>query len=471
MKPIRLTIILVAAVLLSLDAFASAQQQQRRRPNVVLIVADDLGYADVGCQGQSKDVRTPHIDSIAGAGVRFTNGYVSGPVCSPTRAALMTGRYQQRFGFEQNPRGPSEENVFGLPLDEVTLPQRLKEAGYATGMFGKWHLGHAKGMLPHERGFDEFFGFAGGAHRYIKNDEPQTDANAIQRNGKPVGEKEYLTDAFTREAVSFVERHKDERFFLYLPYNAPHSPMQAPEKYLSRFPDGDEKRRAFLAMLSAVDDGVGQVMAKLREHGLEEDTLVIFFSDNGGPTQGNGSLNTPLRGIKGETLEGGIRVPFVMQWKGQLPAGQVEDRMIFQIDLFPTILVAAGATPPEGQSGDGKDLLPYLKGGNKDALHASLFWRFGPRRAIRSGNWKLQWNGDEKQGLYDLSKDIGEAHDVAAANPQVVDRLMAEWKQWDAQLMEPRWPGRLEGGPAATGAGQSKPADAAARPRRRGRQQ
>lgn len=445
MKRIESLLLVVFGMLLSLAAFVSAQQQ--RKPNVVMIVADDLGYADLGCQNLSKDVKTPHIDSIAAGGVRFTNGYVSGPVCSPTRAGLLTGRYQQRFGFEQNPQRGAHDR-FGLPLDEILLPQQLKRAGYATGMFGKWHLGSNEGMQPHERGFDEFFGFTGGAHRYVNNQKPQVnESNAIQRNGKPVGETEYLTDAFTREAVSFIDRHKDEPFFLYLPYNAPHTPMQAPDKYLSRFPnEKDEKRRTFLAMMSAVDDGVGEVLAKLREHKLEEDTLVIFFSDNGGPTPGNASLNTPLRGRKGETLEGGIRVPFMMQWKGRIPAGKVDDRFIVQLDLFPTIVALAGGELPQGVTIDGKDLLPYLAEGNTDTIHETLYWRFGPRRAIRSGNWKLQWDGDETPRLYDLATDIGEANDLAAANPQVAERLMGEWKKWDAQLMKPRWPGRLEGG-------------------------
>ena len=429
---------------------AASATTQGRKPNVVLIVADDLGYADVGCQGQSADVRTPHIDSIAKSGVRFTNAYVSGPVCSPTRAALLTGRYQQRFGFEQNPKGQAEEKAFGLPLDEVTLPQQLKTAGYATGMFGKWHLGHGKGMLPHERGFDEFFGFAGGAHGYFKNAQPQTGNNAIQRNGTPVGETEYLTDAFTREAVSFVERNKDKPFFLYLPYNAPHSPMQAPEKYLARFPDEkDPKRRAFLAMLSAADDGVGRVLATLRDLKLDEDTLVIFMSDNGGPTFGNSSLNTPFRGGKGETLEGGVRVPFMMRWSGRLPAGKVDDRVIVQFDLFPTILALAGVDVPRDRVIDGKNLIPYLVAGNNQVIHESLFWRFGPRRGMRFGNWKLQWNGDETPRLYDLANDVGEVADLAAANPRVVKRMLVDWREWDAELMPPRWPGRLEGGPNA----------------------
>jgi arylsulfatase A-like enzyme len=458
----------VVAVLVVFSTLTALPVEAARKPNVILIVADDLGYADLGCQQQSRDVKTPNIDSIAANGVRFTNGYVSGPVCSPTRAGMLTGRYQQRFGFEWNPRGAVEEAAFGLPRDEITLPQQLKKAGYATGMFGKWHLGHQTGMLPHERGFDEFFGFAGGAHRYVNNATPEDNPNAIQRNGTPVGESEYLTDAFTREAVAFIERNHDQPFFVYLPYNAPHSPMQAPEKYLSRFPDvKDENRRAFLAMLSAVDDGVGAVLAKLRAHKLEENTLVIFISDNGGPTLGNGSLNTPLRGRKGDTLEGGVRVPFLIQWADRLPAGKVEDRMVIQLDLFPTILAAAGAESSAGVALDGKDLLPYLSGANDATIHETLYWRFGPRRGVRSGEWKLHWNGEQTPRLYNLSKDIGEANDLAAAHPDVAQRLRASWDAWDAQLMKPRWPGRLEGdgGETAGAADASKPA--APRNRRR----
>jgi arylsulfatase A-like enzyme len=429
-------------------ALPASGQAAQRKPNVVLIVADDLGYADLGCQGQSTDVKTPNIDALAAAGVRFTNGYVSGPVCSPTRAGMLTGRYQQRFGFEWNPQAAQEEATFGIPADEVLLPQVLKQAGYATGAVGKWHLGHAPGMPPYERGFDEFFGFLGGAHRYVKNEKPEPGSdNAIRRNAVAVGEKEYLTDAFTREAVAFIGRHKSEPFFLYLPYNAPHTPLQAPPKYQSRFKGvQDPERRKFLAMLSALDDGVGRVMGALKEHGIENDTLVIFLSDNGGPTPGNTSLNTPLRSTKGSTFEGGVRVPFMMSWPGRLPAGKVEDRTIVQLDLFPTILAAAGAAAPAGRSLDGKDLLPYLaESGNASAIHDTLFWRFGPRRGTRDGNWKLQWNGDVTPALYDLSKDIGESTDVTAANPDVAQRMMAKWKTWDAELTAPRWPGRLEG--------------------------
>lgn len=460
----RLNVMLLGVLWVMVCA-VGAGAAEARKPNVVIIVADDLGWADVGVHQQSKDVKTPNIDALAAAGVRFTNGYVSGPVCSPTRAGMLTGRYQQRFGFEQNPLGPQEEIDFGLPLDEVTLPQQLKKAGYVTGMVGKWHLGTRAEMRPPKRGFDEFFGFLGGAHRYVNNDAPaHDDQNAIRRGDEPVGEKAYLTDAFTREAVSFIQRHKDQPFFLYLPYNAPHSPMQAPEKYLSRFAEvKDENRRAFLAMLSALDDGVGEIVKTLREQKLDENTLVIFFSDNGGPP-GNTSLNTPFRGTKGSTFEGGVRVPFMMRWKGKLPEGKVEDRMIVQLDLFPTILAAAGAELPQGKKLDGKDLVPYLTGKEQGTVHEALFWRFGPRRGMRAGDWKLQWNGEDPAALYNLADDPGESKNLAGAKPEVVEKLMGQYKDWDAELMDPRWPGRLEGDGGAP-AGASKPAGPARRKR------
>jgi arylsulfatase A-like enzyme len=472
-------ILLVSGTLLLLAATPAPVQGQTPkpapggqspRPNVVLIVADDLGYADLGCQGQSKDVKTPSIDSLAAGGIRFVNGYVSCPVCSPTRAGLLTGRYQQRFGFEQNPRNGGDDPAFGLPTDQVLLPQLLKQAGYATGAIGKWHLGHKPEMRPLQRGFDEFFGFLGGAHRYINNQNPDPqDNNVVRRGDQPVGEKEYLTDAFTREAVSFIDRHQAGPFFLYLAYNAPHSPLQAPEKYLARFPDvSDSRRRTFCAMVSALDDGVGQVLAHLREHQLETNTLVIFMSDNGGPTPGNTSLNTPFRGRKGQTLEGGIHVPFMMRWAGHLPAGKVEERMLIQLDLFPTLCALAGARLPAGLQLDGVDLLPYLAGHNPKPIHTTFYWRFGPWGAIRSENLKLQWDSPQHH-LYDLSQDLGEAHDLAASAPGSVQRLETNYQAWSSQLMKPRWVGRLEGGGGGAGADdEAEPGSAPAR-RRPGR--
>jgi len=309
-------------------------------------------------------------------------------------------------------------------------------------MVGKWHLGHHQGMLPTQRGFEEFFGFTGGSHKYLDNQQPQNDTNAIRRDEKPVGEREYLTDAFTREAVSFIQHHKDEPFFLYLPYNAVHTPLQATQKYLDRFPEKtDPQRRTLLAMISALDDGVGAVLNELSTQHLEEQTLVIFLSDNGGADGDDGSQDATLNGSKGTTFEGGIRVPFIIQWKGHIQP-RVENRMIIQLDLFPTILAATGTAPPANVDLDGVNLLPWLVEEKPEPIHDALYWRFGGRRAIRSGDWKLQWEGNEAPHLYDLSKDIAESNDLAGSHPKVVRSLTQKWKKWNAQLMKPRWKGR-----------------------------
>lgn len=410
-----------------------------RRPNIIVIVADDLGYADVGFHG-CRDIPTPNIDSLARGGTRFTSGYVSCPVCSPTRAGIMTGRYQQRFGHEFNPGpqmngGLSEE--FGLSLDEATLPQLLKAAGYATGMVGKWHLGAGPKHHPLQRGFQEYFGFLGGAHPYL-NLRPD-GARSVFRGTEPVDEKEYLTDAFAREAVAFIDRHRQASFFLYLTFNAVHTPLQAIAKYLERFPKiEDVRRRTYAAMLSAMDDAIGAVTAKVREAGLDEDTLLFFFSDNGGPPLANASRNDPLRGAKGTTFEGGIRVPFVIQWKGRVPAGKVYGQPVISLDVLPTSLAAAGAKPPEGRLIDGVDLLPYLAGGKKGTPHETLYWRFGKQKAIRRGNLKLHVNG-EAQELYDLVTDIGESKNLAASEPVRLKELQDALAKWESELAEPRW--------------------------------
>ncbi len=350
------------------------------RPNVVVIVADDMGYGDVGVHG-CRDIPTPHIDSIAKAGVRCTAGYVSAPQCSPTRAGLLTGRYQQRFGHESNGAIPGS----ALPLTETTLAARLKAAGYATGLVGKWHLGDDADHHPLERGFGEFFGFLGGANPYL----PQGRSGVVPRilrGREDAREEGYLTDAFAREAVSFVDRHKDGPFFLYLAFNAPHGPLQASVTYLKRFESiKDEKRRTYAAMVSALDDAVGAVMAKLHAAGLDERTLVVFLSDNGGPTDVNGSSNAPLRGVKGETREGGIRVPFLLRWPGRLPAGAIYDRPVIQLDLHPTALAAAGAPVPADATPDGVDLLPYLTGSKSGDPHELLYWRFSRCPGRRPG--------------------------------------------------------------------------------------
>jgi arylsulfatase A-like enzyme len=422
-----------------------------QKPNIVLIVADDLGAGEIVCGGQ-QEIPTPHIQSIARAGVCFTNAYVSCPVCSPTRAGLMTGRYQQRFGHEFNP-GPATDadERFGLPLEEITLAGGLKKLGYATGMVGKWHLGYRPKFRPLDRGFDEFFGFLGGAHSYV---DAKADAtNPILRGNDPVDEKEYLTDAFAREAVAFIERHKSEPFFLYLPFNATHAPLQAPDKYTNRFSQiGDARRRTYAAMLSAMDDAVGAVVEKLRASQLEENTLVFFIGDNGGPTPRTSSKNDPLSGFKGQVWEGGIRVPFVAQWKGHLPEGKVYGEPVIALDILPTAVAAAGGSASSGPPLDGVNLLPYLSGEKTGSPHEMLYWRFGPQWAIRKGNLKLRSTPQDGVQLFDLAADVGEKHNLAGEKPELAAQIRRDYEAWNAQLIEPRWAGGRRRAARAAGA-------------------
>jgi arylsulfatase A-like enzyme len=441
-----------------------AQARPARKPNIVILLADDLGFADLGFQG-CKDIPTPRIDALARGGVRFTNGYVSGPYCSPTRAGLLTGRYQTRFGHEFNP-GERENGVpIGLPITETTIADRLKSAGYATGLVGKWHLGGAPRFHPQKRGFDEFFGFLGGAHPYFAG-----QGVPILRGTEPVHESEYLTDAFGREAVSFIQKHKDHPFFLYLAFNAVHTPMHADDRRLKLFPDiKDKQRRTYAAMLTAMDEAVGKVLDTIRASGLEEDTLIFFFSDNGGPTMPgttvNASSNAPLRGSKRTTLEGGIHVPFVLNWKGKPWSGSTYDQPIIQLDILPTALAAAGVDVKAGAKLDGVNLLPYLEGKEKRPPHDVLYWRFGAQSAIRRGDWKLvrhdlTVDGDAGEAgprnragiavsaprLYNLANDLGETKDLSAQNPEKARELQELWNRWNATLVPPLWgSGGLQG--------------------------
>lgn len=406
-----------------------------RRPNVIVIFSDDHGWAEISCNAKT-DAPTPHIDSIAANGVRFTDGYVTCPVCSPSRAGLLTGRYQQRFGHEGNPRPQMDRRNWGLPVSEKTMGDYFRELGYVTGAVGKWHLGDNAPFHPNRRGFDEFFGFIGGAHPYL--DPTLKSFNMIQRDGKPVDEKEYLTDAFAREAVSSIERHKSKPFFLYLPFNAVHSPLDTPPKLAESFPEiKDPKRQAYARVQKSMDDAVGQVLAKVREAGIEEDTIIVFLGDNGGPTPGTTSSNLPFKGYKTQVFEGGIRVPFVMQWKGRIPAGQVESRPVSSLDLLPTALSAAGGKAPALL--DGVDLMPYLTGANRARPHSALYWRFDEQSAIRLGDWKLARHQRLGARLYDLRDDPGEAKDLSEENPAKVTELQKVWDEWDFGNKKPLW--------------------------------
>jgi arylsulfatase A-like enzyme len=419
-----------------------AADASKSRPNILVILADDLGYGELGCQG-GKDVPTPHIDSLAKNGIRFTNGYVSCPVCSPSRAGLMTGRSGVRFGIELN---PGFSHAIGLPRSEKTIAEYLKAAGYATGMFGKWHLGFKPAMQPTGRGFDEYFGFLGGAHSYVDAEGDHDPANTITRNGQKVKSIDYTTDAFGREAVAFIEKHHDQPWFVYLPFNATHGPLQAPEKYTSRFPNLQGGRRTFAGMLSALDDNVGSVLAKLRELKLEDDTLIFFLSDNGAPNHADTkNSNLPLRGYKAELLEGGIREPFIIQWKGRLPAGKVDDRPIIALDILPTALAAVGVSGAANL--DGVNLLPYLTGEKDGSPHSALCWRYSGQRAVRMGDWKLLHMGKKTQ-LYNLAADIGEKHDLAAKEPAKVKELEAAYQAWNAHNRTGKGPRSGAKGPA-----------------------
>ena len=448
--------------------FTSAATAAERKPNILIIMADDLGYADLGFQGV-QDIPTPSMDALARSGVRFTSGYVSGTWCSPTRAGLLTGRYQERWAHEP---GGQLDPLLRLPLSETTIADRLRAAGYATGIVGKWHLGTSPDFHPQQRGFDEFFGFLGGGHSYhtglpnivfpdrtgAGQDFGSVMEGNILRGTESVEESEYLTDAFGREAVSFIERHQAHPFFLYLSFNAVHTPMHADDVRLAKFAAiEDPVRRIYAAMTLAMDDAIGRVIDKLKQVGLEEDTLIFFLSDNGGPTVHkfayNASRNTPLRGSKGFTLEGGIRVPFVVSWKGHLSAGEDYDQPVIQLDILPTALAAAGVEAEPDWKLDGVNILPQLMNQSTAAPHEALYWRSMGQMAVRQGDWKLVTymnkidEGDVLRSenppptphrLYNLRDDIGETNDLAASETDKFNELKSLWDEWNATMAEPR---------------------------------
>jgi uncharacterized repeat protein (TIGR01451 family) len=428
----------LALLLLLCWVASSLRAQSSDHPNIIVILADDLGYGDVSYNG-CPDYITPNIDALAGNGVRCSNGYVTHPFCSPSRAALITGRYQQRFGHENQP------DDGGLPLGELLLPQILKPAGYVCGAIGKWHLGARSGYRPVQRGFDEFYGFLGSQSEYF---------NApLFRNDTRVTEAEYLTDALTREAVSFINQHAAQPFFLYLAYSAPHSPYEAPQSYLDRVASiSDPGRRTYAAMVTALDDGVGNVLQALRANILTANTLVFFLSDNGAPIN-TFTRNLPLRGGKMDTLEGGIRIPFAIQWTGHLPAHVVYDQPVSSLDIVATVARAAGVSLPSDRPYDGVDLMPYLTGQQVIPKRA-LFWRWfgfgatGPRGSVdtiyaaRQGPLKLvryRALGAGEAQLYNLDNDIGETQDLSLSHPADAQSLKTLYSDWETELIAPLW--------------------------------
>jgi arylsulfatase A-like enzyme len=429
----------LTALLLFPLAALQAADAPAKKPNVLIILSDDQGYADAGFQG-SQEIPTPHLDALAGSGVRCTSGYVTHPFCSPTRAALLTGRYQQRFGHEYNPVYDPLDETEGLPLGERMLPQLMKDAGYQTGWIGKWHLGASPAHTPWRRGFDETFGFIGGGHVFMnwKPNERQYTL-ALTRNGEPVEVTEHVTTAFGNEASAFIRRHADAPWLLYLAFNAPHTPHQPTAEREAKFAGIENAaRRKCVAQISLLDDAIGTVTTALAQSGQTERTLVFFLTDNGGPVD-QGAKNTPLRGQKGQLYEGGIRVPFLVSWPGKLPAGTSYDAPVSSLDVFATALALAGLPMPADKKYDGVNLVPYLAGETKTPPHERLYWRMGGGKAhaVREGKWKLVRLNNKPAELYDLSTDIGESKNLAAEQPDVAARLTAALDAWDKELIAP----------------------------------
>ena len=424
-------------------------------PNIIIVLVDDLGYQDVGFNG-CKDIITPNIDRIADEGVLFSDGYVTYPVCGPSRAGLITGRYQDRFGFGRNPLFAPKDPNMGLPLSEETLADALRKADYSTVAIGKWHLGAHPALHPLKRGFDDFFGFLTGGHNYFPEEYTLADETEVTsqyaayrtrllRDHTRVEESEYLTDALSREAVSYIKKYKDRPFFMYLAYNAPHTPLQATEKYLSRYNHIQEKKRkTYAAMVSAVDDGVGAILKCLDDLGIDDNTMIVFLSDNGGPEKVNASDNGALRAGKGSVFEGGIRVPFAMRWPGMITGGRVFEQPVISLDIFATAIGNTQKTVPTKNEIDGVNLVPYLLNGQK--IDRNLYWRqFGKKSlVVRSNNLKyLSFQKQDTKHLFDLSNDVSEDNDIKKQFESRVSDLDALLQKWNKQLIDPVFMGLL----------------------------
>ena len=441
-----ITRFLYIAILLNLFSCGTSNNKP---PNVIVIISDDQGYADVGFHG-SNEIFTPNIDRIAKNGVVFSEGYVSYAVCSPSRAGLITGRYQNRFGYSRNILLAPNDSLMGLPLSEQTLPDVLNNVDYKTKAIGKWHLGAHKSLVPEKRGFDEFFGFLIGGHRYFPEDLTLNDLTEARRqmdgyitkiydNGKRINTKKYLTEELSDNAVKFIEDNSDNPFFLYLSYNAPHTPLQATTKDLERNKHINiEKRQTYAAMVSSMDDGIGLILDKLEQKNIFENTIVFFFSDNGGVEWYNFSDNGPLRGIKGDFFEGGIRVPFAMQWPNKIEPGTIYDKPIIALDIFATVASAAKAEKYIKNEIDGVNLIPYLSGNKPGSPHEYLYWKNPDKDidVIRDDRYKyLRIKNDEY--IFDLKNDISEKSNIIDLSKPIYDRLKSQFKLWEKDMIDP----------------------------------
>ena len=455
MKKDKSEILMISLLIMLVFAFLGCEQGQKKitqknHPNVIVIMTDDLGYVDVGFNG-SKDIPTPNIDRIAQNGVKFTNGYTPYSVCSPSRAGFITGRYQQRFGYERNAQYRPNDPNMGLPQTEKTIPEVIGQSGYTSGIIGKWHLGAHISNHPLNRGFDFFYGHLGGGHRYFPeeltikdsysfSDEPMSYRSWIMRDHQPEKTDEYLTDEFSNEAVAFVEKNQKGAFFLYLAYNAPHGPLQATQKYLDRFEQiENKKRKTYAAMVSAVDDGVGRLLDKLEALKISENTMIFFLSDNGGPEPKNGSNNGPLREGKSSIYEGGNRIPFAMQWPTQITP-MVYEYPISSLDILPTIAELTQTPIAQDKPLDGVNIIPYLKGEKQGRPHQTFYVRKfdDDLYSVRDGDLKLVTKKKNSvKELYNLQEDLGEENDLADAFPEEVKRLDSLRQNWDSQLIDP----------------------------------
>jgi len=437
MKPTILAAISITAATLTCSLAAD-------KPNIVILYADDAGNADFGfqpnCAEEMKKL-TPHIDSIAHDGVRLTDAYMSGCVCSPSRAGLMTGRYQERFGYDNNlPPGFKS----GVDTSEIFGVKRLQKMGYKTGMIGKWHLGYPAEYHPNKRGYDWFYGILQGSRGYFAYDKPSAH-RVVLENDKPTKEEGYITDRFGDAACRFITKYKNAPFYLFVSFTSPHGPLQPKKEDFDKLSSIQSKRRrSYAGLIVSLDDNVGKILKSIKDYGLEKKTIVIFTSDNGGQTS-TGAVNLPLKGKKGTLCEGGIRVPWAMRWPGKIKPGSVIHDPIISLDILPTFIEASGNKVDKAWNLDGRSFLPLLTGIQTSQPTRTLYWRqhgSGGSIALREGKWKVYFNRqqpDAKPELYDLSQDISESNDLAAENPEILARLMQKLKSWERELKEPLW--------------------------------
>ena len=436
----------IAALTVIAPTQAFAKKNTSAKPNIIVVLLDDLGSGDVSFNG-CKDILTPHIDRIAKQGVKCTNAYISAPYSGPSRAGILTGRYQQRCGAEGNTDNRGIETLKekrGVPTSEFLMSEALKTQGYKTAAIGKWHLGEHPSMWPQEQGFDYFYGFAGGGFSYW-GDKRGSEINYMQENGKEImpTKTTYITDDFSDKAVDFINENAKDPFFIYLAYNAPHSALNASRKYLDRTTHiANPERSIYGAMILAVDDGVGRIWDALEEKGIEENTILIFLSDNGGASYSY-SYNYPRRARKGQMFDGGTKTPFAMCWGKNIKAGSVYNKTISSLNIFPTVATAAGIDITTlDKKLDGVDMMPYFKGKKKDNPNQKLYWRVwgGMEYAMRDGDYKLvKQHHSEELELYNLIEDPTEITNIAANNQDIVKRMNSEYQKWSDEMQKPAW--------------------------------